>query len=62
MDVAVVGACYMIPRKAIVDGVRYSAHPQGEDIPWCVSAKEKGYRMKVILDLVCDHRMIEPNS
>jgi hypothetical protein len=62
MDVAVIGACYMIPRQAIMDGVRYSANPQGEDIPWCLSAKEKGYSVKVVLDLVCDHRMIEPNS
>lgn len=59
VDVAVIGACYMIPRQVIVDGVRYSAHPQGEDIPFCESAAAKGYLVKVILDLVCDHRMIE---
>lgn len=59
MDVDVIMACYMIPRQAIMDGVRYGPHPQGEDIPFCLAAADKGYRMKVVLDLVCDHRMEE---
>jgi GT2 family glycosyltransferase len=59
MDVDVIGAVYLIPRKVLEDGVSYGPHPQGEDIPFCERAKDKGYRLKVLLDLVCDHRMIE---
>ncbi|GIM47030.1 hypothetical protein DNHGIG_25790 [Collibacillus ludicampi] len=58
VDVDVIGAVYLIPRKALEDGVRYGPHPQGEDIPFCEQAQEKGYKLKVLLDLVCDHRMI----
>lgn len=58
MDVDVIGAVYLIPRKALEDGVRYAPNSQGEDIPFCQQAQEKGYRLRVVLDLVCDHRMI----
>jgi len=59
-DVDIVGAVYTIPRRTIEDGVRYAAHLQGEDIPFCLSAIEKGYAIKVCFDINCSHRMIEP--
>lgn len=59
MDVDVIGAVYLIPRKAIVEGVRYQANAHGEDIGFCINAKKKGYKMKILFDAVCDHRMID---
>ena len=57
MTVDVIGAAYLIPRSAILEGVRYGQHPQGEDIAFSQAAQEHGYQLKVILDLVCEHRM-----
>lgn len=57
LDVDLIGAVYLIPRRALVDGVRYEAHQIGEDLPFCLQAKEKGYRIMVLLDLVCEHHM-----
>lgn len=57
MDVDLTGAVYLIPRQALEDGVRYGPHPVGEDAAFCFQAKEKGYSLRVILDLECDHRM-----
>lgn len=37
------GACYLIKMKVILDDVRYGVHPQGEDVPFCESARKKGY-------------------
>jgi GT2 family glycosyltransferase len=58
MEVDVIGAVYLIPRQVLESGVRYAQHPQGEDIAFCTQAKEKGYRMQVMLDLICEHRMV----
>jgi GT2 family glycosyltransferase len=58
MDVDVIGSVYLIPRQVLEDGVRYAQHPQGEDIGFCLQAKEGGYRMQVMLDLMCEHRMV----
>lgn len=57
MDVDLTGAVYLIPRQGLEDGLRYGPHPMGEDTPFCIQAKEKGYTLRVILDLECDHRM-----
>lgn len=57
IDVDVTGAVYLIPRKAIKAGVQYGQHPQGEDIPFCIAARELGFQLKVLLDLQCEHRM-----
>jgi len=59
IDVDVIGACYLIPRQVFENGVRYGAHMQGEDIAFCLVASDKGYRMKVLLDSNCEHRMEE---
>jgi GT2 family glycosyltransferase len=59
MEVDVIGACYLIPRKAIEDGIRYKSNAQGEDIPWCLQAKSKGYKLLVNFDLACKHKMIK---
>jgi GT2 family glycosyltransferase len=59
MDVDHLGACYLIPRSVLEGGVRYAADMQGEDAPWCRAAAEKGYRMQILLDSGCDHRMNE---
>lgn len=56
-NVDVIGACYLIPRKVIEDGIRYAPNQQGEDIPFCRKAKEKGYRLLVNMDIRPDHRM-----
>lgn len=58
IEVDVTGAVYLIPRRLLEDGVRYGSHPLGEDFPFCKQAKEKGYSLRVMLDLVCDHRMV----
>ncbi|AEG58835.1 glycosyltransferase [Desulforamulus ruminis] len=57
MDVDITGAVYLIPRQALEDGVRYGPHPLGEDAPFCLQARKKGYTLRVLLDLQCDHRM-----
>jgi hypothetical protein len=60
MNVCVTGAVYLIPRRALAyDGIRYTAHSQGEDVGFCLSAKEKGYEIKTCFDIACDHRMIK---
>lgn len=56
-DVDLTGAVYMIPRQAIVDGVRYFPHYQGEDVPFCIDAKEKGYSLKIHMDVRSVHCM-----
>ncbi len=58
-NAGVIGACYMIPRKAIEDGIRYGPDRQGEDIFWCRQAKVKGYRMIVNLDSRPIHKMVK---
>lgn len=57
LDVDVIGACYLIPRKAIEDGIKYAPNVQGEDIPFCLSAKQKGYRLLVDFNTSCKHEM-----
>jgi hypothetical protein len=47
----------LIPRQALENGVRYAPHIQGEDIPFCQQAKQMGYKLKVCMDVKCDHRM-----
>lgn len=59
MDVDVIGACYLISRKAIEDGIRYAPHEQGEDIPWCMDAIKKGYELLVNFNVKCKHKMIK---
>lgn len=59
MDVDITGACYLIPREVLEAGVRYGPHPYGEDIPFCIEAKKKGFEIKVLLDSHCEHRMVE---
>ena len=59
MDVDVIGACYLIPRKTLVEGIRYASHWQGEDVPFCQQAKARGYKMFVNMDCKPDHRMVE---
>lgn len=59
MNVDVIGAVYLIPRKALELGVQYAPHQQGEDIAFCISAREKGISMRVVMDLQCEHRMIK---
>jgi len=60
MDVTVTGAVCLMPRDIINAGVRYGPHPQGEDVPFCLSASRAGCRIMVNFDVVCDHRMEEP--
>lgn len=62
IDVDVTGAVYLIPRKVVEAGVRYGPHGQGEDIPFCNIAKAQGFSIKVVLDPLCEHRMVERKS
>lgn len=39
------GAVYLIKRKVIEAGVRYAYHPWGEDAPFCLQAREKGFQL-----------------
>lgn len=59
MEVDVIGAVYLIPRRALTDGIRYGPHPQGEDVLFCLTARGKGYHLLVNLDVRCEHRMLE---
>ncbi|MDR3588033.1 MAG: hypothetical protein P4N41_00040 [Negativicutes bacterium] len=59
LDVAVTGAVYLIPRWVVETGARYGPHPQGEDVPFCLTASQKGCRLMVTFDVCCEHRMIE---
>ena len=59
LRVDVVGACYLIPRAVLEAGVRYEAHPQGEDVAFCMNAIAKGFKMIVNLDCKPEHRMTE---
>jgi cellulose synthase/poly-beta-1,6-N-acetylglucosamine synthase-like glycosyltransferase len=62
VEVTVTGAVYLIPRAVIAAGVRYGPHAQGEDVPFCLAAKEKGVRILVNMEVQCEHRMIEPGG
>lgn len=52
------GAVYLIPRWVIEQGARYGNSPQGEDVPFCASAKELGCRIYMNMDARCEHRMV----
>lgn len=45
------GACYLIKRQVLDAGVRYAQNPQGEDIPFCRTAKRLGF------EIWCDSRV-----
>lgn len=51
IDCLITGAAYLIKRKVIEAGVKYYGHSSGEDIPFCESAKEKGF------GIFCDTRV-----
>ncbi len=59
LEVDVAGACCLIPRLVLEAGVRYGPHRQGEDIPFCAAAKERGCRILVTFDVRPEHRMVE---
>lgn len=59
-EVAVNGACVLIPRLAIELGVRYGPHPQGEDTDFCLNAKREGFKLWVNADTRPSHRMASP--
>jgi GT2 family glycosyltransferase len=59
LEVAVTGACCIIPRALLERGVRYGPHPQGEDIAFCQAARAAGGRVLVTFDVRPDHRMEE---
>jgi len=59
LEVDVTGACVLLPRALLERGVRYAAHPQGEDFPFCEQAKALGARIIVTFDVRPEHRMTE---
>lgn len=60
--VDITGACYLIRRDVVEAGVRYAAHPQGEDIPFCVSAGEHGFTCWADSRIWGDHHMHAPGG
>lgn len=45
LKVDLTGAVYLIHRKVFESGVRYDNNKQGEDIPFCRTAKEKNFEI-----------------
>ena len=45
IEVEITGACYLIRRRVIDSGVRYSYHTHGEDFGFCIQAKDKGFKL-----------------
>lgn len=54
--VDVTGAVYLMKQKVARD-CRYAAHVNGEDVPFCIDAKEKGYELWADSALLCEHIM-----
>jgi len=52
------GAVYLISKNAYTK-CRYDFHEFGEDIPFCLSAKENGFKLYVDTSLFQDHIMCE---
>lgn len=57
IQVDVTGAVYLISRDVIDAGVRYAYDIQGEDIPFCLSASEKGFSLWCDLQAYSNHIM-----
>jgi hypothetical protein len=60
-SVSLTGACILIPRSAIEDNptLRYSGHPRGEDVSWCVAARELGIPLYVHPLAKTKHHMVQ---
>jgi hypothetical protein len=58
-EVDLTGAVYLIPRWVIEQGARYDDNSQGEDVPFCASAKELGCPIHMNMDAQCEHRMVK---
>ena len=52
----VTGAVYLI-RKDVLSSVRYEYHRQGEDVGFCLNAKEKGFSIWADSRIKCEHVM-----
>jgi hypothetical protein len=42
-SVSLTGACILIHRRELVAGVRYGAHPRGEDVVFCIALAERDF-------------------
>lgn len=51
IPVDLTGAVYLIKREVVEAGCRYAFHRQGEDFPFCGTAKKKGF------EIYCDTRL-----
>lgn len=58
-EVDLTGAVYLIPRWVNEQGARYGDYPQGEDVPFCASAKSLGCSIHMNMDAQCEHRMVK---
>ena len=56
IPVDVTGACYLL-RKEVYKQIRYSYHPLGEDVQFCLDCKTKGFQPKVDVSLYSQHIM-----
>lgn len=52
------GAVYLLSRNVCRD-CYYEYHPQGEDVGFCIVAKNKGYEVWCNSSIFCDHKMIK---
>ena len=59
IPVDVTGAAYLIHKDVINSGVRYEYHIQGEDIPFSLNAKSKGFQSYCDLSAFSYHCMNE---
>ncbi|MDH7506182.1 MAG: glycosyltransferase [Candidatus Thermoplasmatota archaeon] len=44
-EVDITGACYLLKRQVLDTGIKYKSHKYGEDWEFCLSAKERGFKL-----------------
>lgn len=62
IDVDCTGAAYLIKRRVLEQGVRYSSKYGAEDIGFCLSAKRMGFQISCNTGILADHIMKEKNN
>ena len=55
IEVDITGACYLIHRRVIDSGVRYSYHDWGEDFGFSISAQDKDFKLYCDTETRCWH-------
>lgn len=55
----VTGAVYLISNRVATSGAKYRFHPQGEDIPFCLDVKKRGFEIYADAGVYSQHLMDE---